>query len=136
MTGPEYDKVVLRYLSGELKKCKIFKHVSFTRNSFKAITTDGVVEEVNYCDLKAVFYVKNMDGNMDYHDKKEFDDNSVRKERRAEVHFSDGEILRGKVLNYDSEKKGFFLVPADPDSNDEKVFVILSAVEKIEFEDV
>ena len=54
MTGPEYDKVVLRYLNGDLKKCKIFKHVSLTRNSFKAITTDGAVEQVSYEELKAV----------------------------------------------------------------------------------
>ena len=39
------------------------------------------------------------------------------------------------VLNYDKGKQGFFLIPADPDSNDEKIFAVFSAVEKVNFLD-
>ncbi len=136
MTGPEYDKVVLRYLDGEMKKRLVSKHVSLTRNTFNAITADGVVEQVKYSDLKAVFYVKNLDGNRDYHDSKAHRDNTMKKRRQAQVFFKDGEVMRGTVMNYSSDKQGFFLTPADPDGNDEKVFVVMTAINRVEFEDV
>ncbi len=135
MNTDKYQKVVLRYTDGEMKKRRIMRHISLTENTFKAIASDGTIEEVAYDDLKAVFYVKNLEGREDYHDRKEFTSDSPKTGEKVEVKFEDGELLRGRVINYDEEKQGFFLNPADPDSNDEKIFVVFNALEEVNFLD-
>ena len=51
--------------------------------------------------------------------------------RRIEVSFQDGEILVGFTLGYSSSAPGFFIFPVDPKSNNSRIFVVNSAVEKI-----
>jgi hypothetical protein len=43
------------------------------------------------------------------------------------VEFKDGEVLFGYTLTYTSQGIGFFVFPGDPESNNEKVFVIHAA---------
>jgi hypothetical protein len=51
---------------------------------------------------------------------------------KLEVTFADGEVMVGStVLNYDSKRQGNFIIPADPNSNNIRVFVISSAVKSV-----
>jgi len=82
--------------------------------------------------LKALFFVKTWDG-----DSKRVDENSFElvsgQGRRMLVTFADGEVMAGFTMGYGLNKPGFFLVPADPKSNNVRVFVVKSAVTRVEF---
>ena len=52
---------------------------------------------------------------------------------KAEVRFTDGEVLQGSTLLYDPQQPGFFLIPPDLKSNNEKIFVVSSAVKEFHF---
>ena len=82
--------------------------------------------------LKALFFVKSWDG-----DSKRVDDNRFHlvsgQGRRMLVTFADGEVMAGFTMGYGLNKPGFFLVPADPKSNNARVFVVKSAVTRVEF---
>jgi hypothetical protein len=47
--------------------------------------------------------------------------------RKIGVVFKDGEVLVGTTQGYDRSRPGFFVVPADAESNDERVYVRLAA---------
>ena len=79
-------------------------------------------------DLKAVFFVRNFSGSPDYQEAKEFPAAGKPLGRKVEVTFLDGEVLVGTTMSIDSGRPGFFLLPADPKSNNLRVFVISKAV--------
>jgi hypothetical protein len=47
------------------------------------------------------------------------------------VEFVDGEVIIGYALSYAPERHGFFITPADLQSNNERIFVIKSATKKV-----
>jgi hypothetical protein len=51
----------------------------------------------------------------------------------VEVTFIDGEVLVGSTLGYDPKQQGFFIFPADPKSNNIRVYVVSSAAEKVRY---
>ncbi len=81
-------------------------------------------------DLKAVFFVRSYEGNREHVDD---DDLSQAKGqgRKIEVVFKDGEVLRGFTVGYNRMKQGFFMIPADPESNNARVYVINAAVREV-----
>ena len=93
----------------------------------------GKVHEVKVADLKALFFVKSLEGNREYHETNRFRDvdTSHLKGLRIQLHFKDGEIMRGTTLDYNAGKKGFFVNPVDPMSNNTLVYVVTDAVEEI-----
>ncbi len=81
--------------------------------------------------LKAIFFVKSYEGNS-----KHVEDNSFGSAkgqgRRILVHFKDGEVLGGFTMGYNPKSQGFFLTPADPDSNNIRAYIVNAAVNKVE----
>ena len=51
------------------------------------------------------------------------------------VEFYDGEEIWGYSKGYQSEAPGFFLFPADPEDNNQKIFVVRSSLVNIQFPD-
>lgn len=84
---------------------------------------------VRLSDLKALFFVDDFDGESDYSERKEFLVPNAG--RRLVVRFADGEVLVGTSLTYHPARRGFFLFPGDPFSNNNKVFVIAAAVVEV-----
>jgi hypothetical protein len=82
-------------------------------------------------ELKAVFFVKDFQGNPEYNEQKQFAEGGRPSGRKVEVTFTDGEVLVGSTMGYDPQRPGFFLFPADPETNNLRVFVISAAVSKI-----
>ena len=82
--------------------------------------------------LKAVFFVRDFGGNRARRDKSEFVGGQSYKGRKVKVQFSDGEVMMGYTPNYDSSLLGFFVFPADPESNAIKVFTINSSVKSVQ----
>jgi hypothetical protein len=91
------------------------------------------VLEVNISSLKAVFFVKDFQGNKDYKKVRTFEGEpkGIPSQHKIIVTFKDGEILYGTCHSYDSERKGFFVYPIDPKDNSDRIFVVRSAIESI-----
>jgi hypothetical protein len=47
--------------------------------------------------------------------------------------FNDGEMLLGTTTGYQPGRPGFFVVPADADSNSERCYVISAATQSVSF---
>lgn len=132
MNNP-YERVVIRFKDGRMLKCEIHRHFSFTLKTFKAITREGKVQDVDVDELKAVFFVQELEG-LSHVDTKAFHPGDPRAAgRRVEVELDDGEILRGRVLGDFDKGLGFFLESADPKANNRRVFVVRSAVKVSRF---
>jgi uncharacterized protein DUF6982 len=52
--------------------------------------------------------------------------------RRVVVHFRDGERIWGYVLEEAGPEGGFYLVPADPEDNNRKIFVVSSSLQELQ----
>jgi len=53
--------------------------------------------------------------------------------RRIRAAFKDGEVLVGTTTGYQSNRPGFFIVPADAGSNNERCYVVSAATKEIDF---
>lgn len=95
--------------------------------------TSIAVVEVKVAELKALFFVKDFAGNPDYNESKEFAPGKPVQGRRLEVVFKDGETLVGTTTGYQPDRAGFFLVPADPNSNNDRCFIVADAVKAVRF---
>ncbi len=89
--------------------------------------------EVRIKELKAVFFVRDFKGNPSYNERKYFLEGERPPGRKVEVTFRDGEVLVGSTVGYDMRRPGFFFIPADPKSNNLKVFAVRRAVTSVRF---
>lgn len=130
------SKVVVHYLDGRIKKGHSFDF-NPTRPKFHLFpndddhSSDGL--EIVISTLKAVFFVQDFAGNPNYNEAKEFGPESRASGRKVSLCFKDGEVLVGSTMGYHANRQGFFFFPADPNSNNEKVFVVNSAVKEVRF---
>lgn len=81
-------------------------------------------------ELKAIFFVRSYEGDR-AHAKNDDLDAAKGQGRKIEVVFKDGEVLRGFTVGYSPAKQGFFMIPADPESNNTRVFVVNAAVREV-----
>ena len=130
------NKIVVRYQDGRLIK-GVTKDFFPNKDHFHLESTDalpgGKAMELQISELKAIFFVKDFGGNSDYNDKKEFDPAKVPPGRKIKVVFNDGELMVGTTHGYHPDRPGFFIVPADNQSNIERCFVVTSATQKVSF---
>ena len=82
--------------------------------------------------LKGLFFVKTYEGNRDREARYDFEQ-AKQQGRRIEVTFKDGETIKGFTMGYSKDKQGFFLIPADPEGNNLRVFIVNAATSKVEF---
>lgn len=124
-------KVVVHFRDGRVLK-GYAAGVSGTLPSFFIQTLDVPSQEieVELAALKAVFFVKEFDGNASYEEKKAFPEAAAANGRRIEIAMFDGEVLVGALDAYHPEGEGFFFAPADPASNNIGCFVVASAVKR------
>ena len=126
-------KVVIRFLDGGMVKG--FTN-DFSPNKPIFHVGSGPSERgdrVEIRKLKAIFFVKDFDGNPDYDESKAFTEGQKVQGKKVELKFKDGEVQVGTVLGYDPQRQGFFLVPTDPGSNNIRVFVVSAAVEEFRY---
>ena len=125
-------KVVARYVDGRILKglTQDFLPNKDRFHLFPANQPSGQAREVTLKDLKAVFVVKDFAGNPAYVERKSFLEGEKPAGRKVEVTFTDGEVLVGSTLGYDLNRPGFFFFPADPKSNNMRVFAVSTAVKK------
>jgi len=131
----EKVKVVVRYISGRLVKG--FTQDFFpTKKVFHLTPMDnpsGEPIEVSIEDLKAIFMVGDFVGHPSYQERKKYIEGEKPSGQKVEVTFRDGEVLIGSTLGYDPKRQGFFIFPADPQSNNIRVYAVSSFVEKVRY---
>ena len=131
----EKVKVVVRYSCGRV--IKGFTQDFFpTKNLFHLTPVDnpsGGAIEVSIDDLKAIFMVRDFIGHSLYKERKKYIEEEKPSGQKVEVTFIDGEVLVGSTLGYDPKRQGFFIFLADPKSNNIRVYVVSSFVEKVRY---
>jgi hypothetical protein len=130
----EPTKVVVKYTNGTIIKGFI-QNFSPNKDWFHLIPADklsGRTIEVFVKRLKAVFVVRDFYGNPHYDERKKYLEGQNPSGVKLEVTFADGEVLVGStLLSYDPNRQGNFVIPADPESNNIRVFVVSSAVKSV-----
>jgi hypothetical protein len=130
------NKIVVHHSDGSVSK-------GFTndfmpkKDLFHLVPTDATADfkpvVIKIQGLKAIFFVKDFKGNRQYRDKQEFDSNKPTMGKKIKVVFRDGEILIGTTQGYETGRPGFFVTPADPQSNNERCFIVKPATRAVSF---
>ena len=141
MTSETQGMLVAHFKDGQIAK-------GFSRDFdpageyFHMVRRDGEVatsQQIRLDDLKALFHVKSW-GRADRHRGRQPgfpEDGSTMKPEGTEaiktmVEFYDGERIFGYSLDYDPGRRGFYVLPADPEDNNHKIFVLNSALVNIQ----
>jgi hypothetical protein len=130
------NKVVVRFADGRMVKGMTADFFPGKDTFHVGVSTGpaaGQSIEIHTMDLKALFFVKDFDGDPEYAERREFDPSRPPAGRRIRVKFRDGEVLVGTTTGYQAGRPGFFLEPADPRSNNERCYVVAAAAEAISF---
>lgn len=124
------NNVVARYIDGRMVKGSSLD-VAQDRPKFHVREDDGTMTQVLLSELKALFFVKSLDGNSEHVEGQEIDavDPRLRGSRVLEVTFHDGEKIVGLCTRYPPKGPSFFLVPVDSDSNNLRILVNSAALQ-------
>jgi hypothetical protein len=128
-------KVVARYIDGRVIKglSQDFFPNKDRFHVYSADKTSSEAVEVWVKELKAVFFVRDFAGDAQYNERKAYIQGDKPSGRKIEVTFKDGEVLVGTTLGYDPSRPGFFLFPADPKSNNIRVFAVTLALKRVRY---
>ena len=93
----------------------------------------GEVVEVRCKTLKAAFFVRDFAGNSTRQDVVGFlsGPKETKQGMKIAVRFKDGELLCGYSLTYSADRDGFFMFPADPRSNNVRIYVLVGATAEV-----
>jgi hypothetical protein len=103
------------------------------KDVFHLISAEGEAQPIRVADLKGIFFVKGFGGDPKRQDSNEFQDGGGPPGRKILLVFTDGEELLGTTQGYNPARKGFFVVPADVESNNLRIFVLAAAVRSLQF---
>ena len=124
----EANKAILRFKDGSFVKGKI-NSFSPNKKHFHLESLNGETVEIDLEQLKAIFFVEDFEGNKDREDI--YNDIIPGGGRKIQIKFFDGEVLSGYSQGYSTKRSGFFVIPANTQGNNKRIFVINSATEKI-----
>jgi hypothetical protein len=128
--------IVARYLDGRLLK-GITSDFQPGEENFTIKVSEGPwhgeTVTVAVASLKALFFVKTLHGNREYQEKKLQPPKNLPGEKVL-VTFHDGESIRGTATGLNLKLPGFYLFPADLESNNKRIFIVRSSVKSIKVE--
>ena len=130
----EPTRVVVRYVNGTVAK-GFMQNFSPNKDFFYLTPADkpaGQPFQISVKRLKAVFVVRDFRGNPRFEERNFYMEEENPSGLKLEVTFADGEVMVGStLLNYDPKRQGNFIIPADPNSNNIRVFVVSCAVKSV-----
>ncbi len=126
------DGTIIRGRTNDFNPQKKLFHIEL-ENGEAVYTNAGELKtvKVDIESLKALFFVKDVKGNKDHEDS--YKDEVAGGGKKTKVKFLDGEEVVGYSLSFSPNRQGFFMIPADKGSNNERIFIINSAISKVEF---
>lgn len=89
--------------------------------------------QVEIDDLKAVFFVKHLSGGLPAapHIVERPPPGLFSVEHKVVVMFHDAEVIEGYTHSFHMDRLGFFMTPADPADNNERIFPVMSSIKSI-----
>jgi len=126
--------LVARFLDGRVLKGTSMD-VAANRPRFHLRPADGgPVEDVALSGLKALFFVKSLDGDPARDEVHTLSpgDPRARGSRLVAVRFADGEEIVGLTIRYPPVSTFYFITPVDPESNNIRMLVNGDAVTSTE----
>ncbi len=131
-TVTQNNRVVVRYLDGRVLKGVTFDflpnkgrfHVAHAKDAKK-------VSAISTSDLKAIFFVRSFEGRGEREHGKVPEQFAAAPGRKLRITFLDGEVVHGSTHAYTPGREGFFIVPADPEDNNERAYVFTHATKEI-----
>ena len=126
----EQNRIVVKFKNQTVLKGKTSDFFP-NRRRFHMEQLDGTIKDIVVEDLKAIFFVKDFEGDKNHKDS--YTDAISNAGRKTKVKFMDGELIYGYTLGYSPDRQGFYLTPADLEGNNERIFIVRSATEKVQF---
>jgi hypothetical protein len=130
------NKIVVRYQDGRILKGFTGDFLP-TKPAFHLTVNDAPRDakpiQVQIAEVKAVFFVKDFVGNAQRDRAEGFQAGKSVVGRKIRVVFQDGETLVGTTQGYDASRPGFFVIPADAGSNNDRCFVVTRATTEVSF---
>lgn len=127
------NKVVARYLDGRVLK-GITRDFSPNRVSFHVeVEGSGEIVELRCRHLKALFFVRSLDGDSSRQDLRGFVEGPAEtaQGRKIAVRFRDDEFICGYTLSWSPDRDGFFLFPSDAGSNNQRIYVVTASTDEV-----
>lgn len=125
----EQNNVVARLKNNSVLKGKT-RDFFPNKMSFHLEKLDGEILEIDVEKLKAIFFVKDMNGDSTRMDVYNATFNGCGK--KINCTFKDGESIAGYTLGYSADRHGFYMTPASLNGNNERIFIFKSAVQNVE----
>jgi hypothetical protein len=123
--------IVARYLDGRVIKGSTTDFKSSNETFHVTPSHGGTAQRVSTQGLKAVFFVRTLEGNPSRPDIRDFPDQNGRVRSRIWLRFRDGEQMPAWPVSPSLGDRGFWVLPTDPGSNLEKTYVFRHAVDRI-----
>jgi hypothetical protein len=122
------QKLVVHKTDGKIYK-GVTQDFDPDREAFHFLPAEGggIPIRMELSEMKALFWVKDYIGNRQFVARHSFDQID-RPGERSIVTFRDGEEIWGTLTGDSDGKLGFFLIPADPEDNNVRIFVVRSAL--------
>lgn len=132
-SGTMSKKVVARYQDGRIIKGTSLD-VDPNRTIFHVRPAQGPAVEVNMNDLKALFFVKSLDGDSARNDSQNPNpaDPRNRGSSIVRLEFADGESITGLTIAFPPRRQFFFVLPVDSASNNIRMLINRDAVTNME----
>ena len=130
------DKVVAHFKDGKTAR-------GFTQDfrpdaeAFHLLPSEGggIPSRIQIEDLKALFYVKDYGAMRRQVDRAKRFGSAVPTGQKTIIEFRDGERIWGYTEEYAPNDRGFYFIPADPQENNTRIFIVNSSVKQIQFEE-
>jgi hypothetical protein len=130
------NKIVVRYLDGRIVKgvtADFMPNKEFFHVTPLGAQAGEAGQLVNIKECKAIFFVKDYQGDSSRRDMEDFQEGKAVVGRKIKVVFNDSEAIVGTTQGYQPGRPGFFLFPADPKSNIDRCFVVAASAKSIAF---
>jgi hypothetical protein len=124
-------EVVLHFRDGTTCRGELRRDFSPSDRAVEIRDGDGTDVHAEFENLKAVFFIKDPRQRDLEIQISEMDIRRRASGASARVEFFDGEVVHGRVAQYSVEEHGFFLFPTAPESNNEKIFVVVQALKTL-----
>jgi hypothetical protein len=130
------NKVVARFSDGRIIKgttADFFPNKDIFHIRPVTATSGSELLEISTKDLKALFFVKDFEGDPDREKRNDFDPEHPPAGRLIRVVFKDGEVIVGTTTGYQPGRPGLFIVPVDAGSNNMRCYVVAASTQEIKF---
>jgi hypothetical protein len=123
-------KIIARMRRGKCFKGYLRDGRFLSRGRLRMTTIEGQELPVDLHQLKGVFFVRDFKGDKNYLESKILTSDPDQPGLRVRLRFEDNETMEGVVENHLDllQAAGFFFWPADPDANNNLIFVVKASL--------